>query len=370
MSREFHCSRGPVQASQAANSLPTMPRTPSHRYCDPLELIWLNAAGALGWRIVRRRDAYASWDGGGNLTLAPADELDADDSVAQMILHEICHALIAGPRGLKLLDWGLDNTSDRDEVQEHAANRLQAALAQPYGLRAFFAVTTEFRSYYDKLPSDPLADGDDPAIVLAQTGMFRSRSEPYHSALQAGLSRTAEMASLVRSVAASDSLWHTTRARHDSGLLMPDGPTDPTKRCGACAWVYQQDGQSRCRQTQSGRDEGAAVSASASGCERWEAAFDERECGSCAACCHRGFDIVEIADDDPFLEHHRALVRSTSLGNVLPRPEGRCVLLSGNGSPATPYRCQSYERRPQSCRDFELRGSACLLARRRVGLSR
>ncbi|MEJ7593816.1 MAG: hypothetical protein WKF77_19935 [Planctomycetaceae bacterium] len=65
---------------------------------------------------------------------------------------------------------GTFNTSKRDLVYEFACHRLQAALSAPFGLRAFMAVTTSWRPYWDALPEDPLKDGDDPAIAIAQTG--------------------------------------------------------------------------------------------------------------------------------------------------------------------------------------------------------
>src|SRR5690606_12500853 len=126
---------------------------------------------------------YAAWDGASVLTLSTPDDFDPDDSLAQLIYHEICHSLIAGPRGRTLPDWGLSNTDDADLVYEHACHRLQAALAMPYGLRDFFAVTTDWRPYWDALPRDTLADGEDPAIPLAREGYRRSQLEPVRSAL-------------------------------------------------------------------------------------------------------------------------------------------------------------------------------------------
>src|SRR5690606_21379798 len=120
----------------------------THTYSDPLDLIWVNCAKQLGIVIERSVSAYAAWDGKKTLTLSTSEAFDADDSLAQLIFHEICHALVSGPRGWSLPDWGLSNTDDSDLVYEHACHRLQAALAQPFGLRQFFAVTTEWRPYW------------------------------------------------------------------------------------------------------------------------------------------------------------------------------------------------------------------------------
>jgi hypothetical protein len=85
-------------------------------------------------------------------------------------LGELCHALVEGPARLRLVDYGLDNTSDQHRVNEDAAMRLQAALAGEHGLRGVLAVTTEWRPYYDALPADPLAEA---GVHGRQTGEHR-----------------------------------------------------------------------------------------------------------------------------------------------------------------------------------------------------
>lgn len=357
---------GASQASLGRANIAPVSRRIDHRYEDPLDTLWLEAAARLGWRVERAASAYASWDGSGTLTLARALDLDADDCLAQMILHEMCHALVAGPTGWKQLDWGLDNTSDRDVDQEHATNRLQAALAEPYGLRQFLAVTTDFRSYYDALPRRPLADGDDPAIPLAQRGRVRAELEPFRSALDHALSGTARLAEVIAPSAADDSLWRTVRKRHRSGLLLPRLPTSPAANCGECAWSVFRDGELFCRQSGPSESTQAAVKASDDACERYEAAFTSDECAHCGACCREGFDVVTVGEAELLLRPD--LVTHSSLGRVLARPKGRCVALCSGGDGA-PYRCGVYDERPSSCRDFELRGDACLLARQRVGRS-
>ena len=114
-----------------------------HHYQDPLDLIWLRAAADLGLEVQRSAEAYASYDGKGTLTISVAADFDADDSLAQMIFHEICHWLVSGIRAKDLPDWGLSNTNNRDLIYEYACHLLQAALSTPFGLREFMAVTTE-----------------------------------------------------------------------------------------------------------------------------------------------------------------------------------------------------------------------------------
>ena len=46
-----------------------MTRQVVHRYLDPVDEIWLATAQALGLRVQRSDDAYASYDGEGTLTI-------------------------------------------------------------------------------------------------------------------------------------------------------------------------------------------------------------------------------------------------------------------------------------------------------------
>jgi hypothetical protein len=185
-------------------------------YADPLSLVWLHAAASMGMRIERSPEVNASWNGAGVLTIGTAETLDPDDSLAQMILHETCHALCEGPESLEQVDWGLDNSDPAKRVHEHACLRLQAALADQYGLRSFFAATTMFRSYYDRLPAEPLATGknvaddaaEEPAIAMAQAGWQRAKHGPWSAPLDEALRRTAHIARALRGATTEDSLWH------------------------------------------------------------------------------------------------------------------------------------------------------------------
>src|SRR5438552_2145117 len=71
-------------------------RPVTHRYVDPLDAVWLECARQIGLRVTRTRDAYATTDGRGTLALSTAEGLDADDCVAQMVFHELCHSMIEG----------------------------------------------------------------------------------------------------------------------------------------------------------------------------------------------------------------------------------------------------------------------------------
>lgn len=349
-------------------------RTIVHRYHDPVDLIWIGAAEDLGLKIRRSSDAFASYDGKGTLTIAQPCDFDADDCLAQMIFHELCHWLVAGRDARHLSDWGLSNIDDSDLVYEYAAHRLQAALSAPYGLRDFMAVTTDWRPYWDALPEDPLQHGDDPAIAIAQEGAHLARLEPFNSVLQRSLSATATIADAVRSAAQPSDLWSLTRSRHRLGALMSQ---DENLNCGSCAWaVAEEDSETAqskltCLQHKLTCETAPAVDASERACERWEKRFTIEDCGSCGACCRQGFNLLTVAPSDPFRKLHPELVQLRDDGEYcVPRPEGVCVALDGDGAPGTPYRCRHYADRPENCTEFLVAGEACLQARRRVGLSK
>ncbi len=176
-------------------------------YTDPLDLVWISAAARMGITVVRSAEVNASWNGRGVLTIGTTETLDADDCLAAMIFHEVCHALCEGPECLTKPDWGLKNMASKT-VHEHACLRLQAALADRYDLRQFFASTTMFRPYFDALPKEPLAAGDDPAIEMAKEAWQRAHEGPWATPLHDALQRTAMIAQALAGVTPENSLWH------------------------------------------------------------------------------------------------------------------------------------------------------------------
>ncbi len=341
-----------------------MSRTVAHRYTDPLDLVWLACARDVGLTITRSDTVYASYDGVGTLTLCSREHFDPDDSFGQLILHELCHALVAGPKGRGKTDWGMENVDARDLTQEHACHRLQAALADRHGLRAFLAVTTDWRPYWDALPADALGPGLDPAIPLAREAFERATQGPWARPIAQALDRTRQIAELVRATAPEPSeLWSLTRALHASGFPMHE---DPTRTCSQCAWSFDSGGL-RCRQTRNSKARrGTRIEPGAQACTRFEAAFDASECASCGACCREAFDRVEVSRRDRIRARHPGLVVRDGFGYHLPRPGGCCVALDGDGADA-PYLCRVYADRPSSCANFAVAGDACLTARQRVG---
>lgn len=179
------------------------------QYDDPLDLIWLAAAKQVGMNVLRSNEVFASWDGSGTLLIGEAESLDADDSLAQLIFHEMCHFLIEGPESWSQPDWGLENAK---REHEFACLRLQAALADLFGLRGVLASTTDFRSFYDQLPSDAL-EGDDVSAVMAKQGFERAQRAPWSETLHAALQRTSELARIVQPLALPSSVWSRAQDR-------------------------------------------------------------------------------------------------------------------------------------------------------------
>ncbi len=381
-------------------------RTVTHRYQDPLDAVWLAAASAVGLRVERGADVYASTDGKGTLHIGADDALDADDCLAQMILHELCHWLVMGQDSFHEPDWGLCNETDRDVVLEHACLRAQAALLDPYGLRQVFAPTTDYRAFYDSLGADPFAlpEGvfDDGSVVRGRVAWSRSRQAPWAPHLAEALSATADIvhavaraceraqsaAGAAAPLSGGPSIYQrrTPRAaKHPAGFPLDNVPG---RHCKDCSWHYVSGGKSPrsfCRQSEE------RIDARLPSCERFENAVD---CLTCGACCREAYDVVVVARRDPAVRKHASLMVLHEGRGEMRRASGKCIALCGgsavpgatppdeNGQyserPAPPlhmpssepYTCKIYEDRPRTCRDFTLGGSHCLTARRRVGLSR
>lgn len=337
-------------------------RIPAGRYDDPVDLVWRRCAARLGMRLVRDPDVFASWDGRGTLSVCPESEYDPDDSLAQLVFHEVCHALVQGAARRTQVDWGLINTDDRaSAVAEHACHRLQAALADRHGLRELLAVTTDWRPYWDALPDDPLADGDDPAIPLAVAAWPEAVRGPWSGPIDDALRATAQIADAVRDVAPEGSLWSRTRPRHPvaAWAVATPGRAAHGLTCGSCAWGHE----GVCRATEGS----PAVAPDAPACVAGEPVLRLEDCGACGACCREGFHAVEVAEGDPFAHAHPELLVHDAHGAHVPRPGGRCRALTQERGL---WRCVAYAVRPRSCRAFAVAGEACLEARRRVGLTR
>lgn len=172
------------------------------RYRDPLDLIWLATARRLGLTVRRSPDVYATSDGQGKLTLSDPAGFDPDDTVAQMILHEVCHWIINGEETVHQQDWGFDLDWEVD-WREYACQRLQAALADLGEARKALATTGTYRPYYDRLGDDPLAPldaSDEERHICEQTkhALARARKAPWGEPLLDALRATRDVKRLVQ----------------------------------------------------------------------------------------------------------------------------------------------------------------------------
>ena len=329
-----------------------MARDVTHRYIDPLSQVWLGTAARIGLRVKRTPDAYAATDGSGTLAIGVDATLDADDSLAQMIFHELCHSLVEGEESFRKPDWGMDNTGPDHDWREHACLRTQWVLAGRHGLRGLFAPTTEFRAFWDQLSGDVLADRTDPSVQAAISAIRRAEQPPWGPALGEALAATARIAADAAAFAPTgDVLWRDVepaRARHPSGLFAGDA----NGSCGDCAWRAG----TKCRQAE------RKVDPAWPACERYEAALD---CQTCGACCRAAYHSVEVKKRDPVVKKQPEFIVDRGTYLEIRRDGDRCAALQGGPR----YHCVIYDDRPKTCRDFTLGSTHCLTARRRVGLS-
>lgn len=351
-----------------------MGREVTQQYTDPLAQVWIGAAKRIGLTVVRTPDAYAATDGRGTLAIGTDDVLDADDSLGQMIFHELCHSLIEGEDSFGKPDWGMDNTGPDHDWREHACLRLQWVLTGRYGLRTVFAPTTDFRLFWDQLSGDVLADRTDPSVQAAITGLRRVTSPPWAPALEDALAATAQIAAaaarFATPTASSErvSLWRGVSpppASHPSGL--PAGEAAGT--CGTCAWRYEHRGKLRCRQVDAQSAKPTRIDDTWPACERYELALD---CQTCGACCREAYHSVEVSRRDPAVKKQPAYIVDRGTYLEVLRDGPRCSALHGGtveDGRTTRYHCVIYDDRPRTCRDFTLGSAHCLTARRRVGLS-
>jgi len=303
-----------------------------------VDAVWLECARKLEIPVARGGISYVHFDGR-TLHLADDHALDADDTVAQLVLHEICHLLVEGPAARHQPDWTLDNTDDRDSIREEAAVRVQAHLAGAYGLRRHLFPTTVVRPFFEALPADALGHADTPSSSLARLAATRAGRWPYDPTLDEALGATAALLSV--------------KAHPKSGhALAVDGRT-----CGDCAW--RSDG-GLCRRA----SRRAFVTVGEPACTRHETKLD---CLDCGACCRSAFDSVEVGAREPVIKRHPSLIVFRESFTELARAGDRCAAL--DGAPAGPYHCRIYDDRPRTCRDFTLGSKNCVTARRRVGLS-
>ncbi|HEY0713319.1 MAG TPA: YkgJ family cysteine cluster protein [Polyangia bacterium] len=354
--------------------MPLLPTAPLD--APDIDRVWQDAAVRCGFRLERTDAAYATTDGSGVIAIGEWTILDPDDCLAQLILHELCHALVQGEARWREPDWGLDNTCARDDVAEAACLRLQAHVSDRHGLRELFAPTTPWKDYYRTLGADPLRPAlaaDAEACELATTALALATNK--------GIDRVFDEA-----LAATGALLAARGGLRGVGATHPVGfPLGPVKKtCGDCAWLYRGGrgpAVERCRQTAGEVGDGRRTSAAFPACERFEPPVD---CLTCGACCREAYHSVSVSMRDPVVWKQPGLmVRNGHRWSVL-RAGDRCAALESEPVAASTveagvrstvkaashrFHCRIYEDRPRTCREFEQGGRHCLVARRRVGLS-
>ena len=316
-----------------------------------IEEIWRRTAERVGFAITRTTDAYATSDGRGVIAIGATATLDDDDALAQLIFHELCHAITEGEQSLTAPDWGLDNVPEH-AVREHACLRVMARLADGFGLRALMAPTTPYREYYAAIPLYPLEStpGDHEAADLATAACARFDASAWRAPIEQALAETVAALGLVDS-------------KHPLGFEL--GPR--AESCGTCAWLY--DGGRgpavpRCRQSAPADGEGARTARSHPACAHWEPPVDCRNCG---AYYREAYHSVTVTMRDPVVwQEPHLIVRHGPRFEIL-REGSRCAALHvGEGHS---YTCTIYQNRPRPCREFSAGGRHCIEARRRVGLT-
>jgi hypothetical protein len=156
------------------------------RATDPL---WVALLEQAGFRLARRSASYVWYDGRGEVAIAPDEELDADDTLAQIILHEMIHLLVQGEEARTEPDWGLDNLTDRDAYLEEAALVMQLRLLRQWGLEAVLVPTTDFRGYY---LTEASAEARANRLQAAAAGWARWLAWPQREAAERALRATYE----------------------------------------------------------------------------------------------------------------------------------------------------------------------------------
>lgn len=337
-------------------------------YIDPLEYIWRRAAKQFGFNVERSKDVYASNNGRGIIYIAENQYLDPEDSMAQMILHELCHGLVQGESKVYELDWGFGKegqTEEEETAWEHAALRLQAALLQQHGLRDIFIPTTPFRSYYQNLGANPLSNLDDCAPFL-QKGIALANRAPYRIILNEALNASYQMISVLQSMTYKSTATHFLWDGFELPKCHATGRMELSawfnKKCLDCVWFNDDF-------CQKNTDAPQKILGTFNACSQFEQ--QQLDCQSCAACCC-AFDQIPISD----LEFVHLSRLNPKIVTSLPDYTGMtynkslpsCAALA-HSSDRQRWHCTIYEERPLTCQDVEKYGPACLFARQKQGFT-
>lgn len=168
----------------------------SYQQLSRLDERVLELATAFDLVVTRTTDSFVSYDGAGVLNVSPNSELDGDDSLAQIVLHELAHHWVEGVESHAHSDWGLSNFDDGHLDREYAALRLQLAILAPHQLQRLLHPTTVHRWFYQALLDVDAADAE---ISPASIETFASSKN----------AETASVQELRRAVHRSSELYHS-----------------------------------------------------------------------------------------------------------------------------------------------------------------
>lgn len=186
------------------------------------DALWVASARELGFGVERARGAFVSYDGAGTIAVAPYDEMDPDDHLAQIVVHELAHFAVEGAEARARADWGLDNMSDAHVANELAALRVQAWWCDAHGLRDVLVPTTAFREAWPAIGAAPLAP---PAGAWSAT-IEGTRVTPHVRATAAALAHAAPLREeLARSLAGP--LAATARCARDLSASLASRAESP-----------------------------------------------------------------------------------------------------------------------------------------------
>ncbi len=339
------------------------------RFEDPVRKVWAAAARRIGVARLVDKVAGEPFDGGKH----------ADEGMGQALFDQLCRSLIEGHDSFAKSGADVGGTFDATALhwRDYARLRLQWVLCSQWSLHGWFTPAENAREFWDSLDETVLDDKSELAVRAASVALLRASRPPWAPAFAEALATTSE-------VVRADT---SNRVAHPAGAFA--ARADETKRCEQCAWAYTQGINLACRQVDSATigPQHKNIEAHWPACERFEPALD---CQNCGGCCREAFQSVEVGAREPIRRTHPTMVvdhgtrrelrrtPATSLDIIADKPAPtRCASLGGGdvvqlGTRTTvaDYACQIYEARPQSCRSFTAGSESCLVARRRVGMSR
>ena len=333
------------------------------RYSDPVSNVWALAVRILG--VERPGDKVAAGHGDGEPT-------------AQILFDQLCRSLIEGHDSFAKAD-AAPRSFDATALhwRDYARLRLQWVLCSQWSLHGWFVPAEDVRVFWDSLDDTVLDDKADLAVRAASVALLRASRSPWSPTFAEALATTREVLRADASI----------RIEHPAGGFAVRA--DVTQRCEQCAWAYTQGINLACRQVDSATigPQHKNIEPHWPACERFEPTLN---CQNCGACCREAFQTVEVGAREPIRRSHPAMVLdhgtrqelrrtpTTSLDIVADQPAAtRCASLGGGdlvqlGTRTTvaDYACQIYAARPRACRSFTASSESCLVARRRVGMSR